>query len=695
VARDPFKYFRVEARDLLEQFHVSVLALESGGSSSEAIHKLLRLAHTLKGAARVVKQSAIAEQAHAIEDLLQPLREAEGPVARATLDQVLQCLQAIQALLAALAGPTENETSRAKVQSSTEEEARTVRTELAEVDDLLLGIGETHTQLRALQTTAAGLEHARQLAELLVEQLTRRSEQPDANGRIDKHGTDGSGRLDKDGRMDKPSRLAAELQRLVRGLEQKIGTSVEQVQRELGQVHAAAQQLRLVPARTVFTSLERTARDTARELGKHVVFQGAGGSERLDAHLLEVVRGALVQLIRNAVAHGIEAESERLRSSKPAAGQVRIQITRSAGRVTFRCTDDGRGIDLERVRSALAQRNATMDPARLGREELLRELLRGGISTATSVSQLAGRGIGLDVVREAAERLRGHVSLESDAGRGTTFELTVPLSVAALEGLVVEAGGALATIPLSAVRRTLRVTASDVSRTERGESLVYDGQVLPFLPLRRALRRKGPAAERHGSAVVVEANGLAAVGVDRLLGTATVVIRPLPEHAPADPLIAGASLDAEGNPQVVIDPAELVAAARRTLALAEPKLRERRSVLIVDDSMTTRMLEQSILESAGYDVDTASSAEEGLERARSKQYALFLVDVEMPGMDGFGFVETTRRDAALGATPAILVTSLSEPEHQRRAREVGAQGYVIKSEFDQADLLQRIQRLVG
>jgi two-component system chemotaxis sensor kinase CheA len=222
--------------------------------------------------------------------------------------------------------------------------------------------------------------------------------------------------------------------------------------------------------------------------------------------------------------------------------------------------------------------------------------------------------------------------------------------------------------------------------------------VLPFVSLARLLGASG-ARGRNGQpriAVLVRGDaGVAALGVDRMLGTTTVVLRPLPELAPASPIVAGAALDAEGNPQLVLDPDALVAEARRAQPSEAEPVRGAQSVLVIDDSLTTRMLEQSILESAGYDVHLATSGEEALEKARARRYALFLVDVEMPGMDGFTFLEHKRADPTLRDIPAILVTSRGAPEDVQRGRDAGACHYVVKSEFDQAQLLERIRALVG
>jgi len=248
------------------------------------------------------------------------------------------------------------------------------------------------------------------------------------------------------------------------------------------------------------------------------------------------------------------------------------------------------------------------------------------------------------------------------------------------------------------VRRTLRVPSHELSHTEQGLTLLYEGRAIPFVPLALALRlHSGAELQRNSvwSVLVIDADGLAAVGVDRLLDTETIVLRPLPPYAPAESIVAGASLDADGNPRLVIDPEQLVAEARRG-RFSEPAARaERRSILVIDDSLTTRMLEQSILESAGYTVDTASSGEEGLMRARQQRYALFLVDVEMPGMDGFTFIEQTRLDPSLQGIPSILVTSRDTPEDRQRGRDVGSRGYIVKSAFDQGALIEQIRGLIG
>jgi two-component system chemotaxis sensor kinase CheA len=331
-----------------------------------------------------------------------------------------------------------------------------------------------------------------------------------------------------------------------------------------------------------------------------------------------------------------------------------------------------------------------------------------GLTTSNEVSELSGRGIGLNVVRTTLLQLKGEMHIRSELGRGVRIELQVPVSIAALQGLVVEAGGVRVAIPLDAVQKTLQVRDAEVARSAAGDSIVHEGKAIPFLALDLLLRRSNSGGPNFGnrlttriwSAVVVHSEGrYVALGVARLLGPANIVMRALPSVVEADPVIAGASLDAEGKPQLVLDPAGLVAATEQsrgeTFNATHEAAALRSPILVIDDSLTTRMLEQSILEAAGYQVEIAVSAEDGLIKAQDSHYSLFIVDVEMPGMDGFEFVKKTRADPLVRDIPAILVTSRDSVDDRLRGQQVGASAFIIKGEFDQMQLLQTIRKLIG
>jgi two-component system chemotaxis sensor kinase CheA len=693
MAADPYKYFRVEAREILDEMGRGMLDLERAPATPELVGRLLRQAHTLKGAARVVRQREIAERAHEIEDGLVPLRDQTGAVPRALIDTLLGLLDAISGHVAALSEPAPAAPAVTAAGGlglpPVGESVRLVRSDVEEIDAITDGLIEVGAQLSALRRSTTGMERVRQLSESLYAELA---------------GLRGSASVGRAGAgTARLLGMAEDLGAVAAAISRDLGEGTEQIDRELRQVREVAERLRLVPAEVLFSALERAARDAAVSLGKTVDFTASGGKLRLEADVLSGVQGAMIQAIRNAVAHGIEDPAGRAVAKKPVAGQIRVAVVRRGSKVAFRCEDDGRGVDLAAVQRAAERRGTVKAGAQPGREELLRQLLHGGISTQAGVNAVAGRGIGLDVVRETAARLRGEVSLETESGRGTQLEIVVPVSSSALDVLVVEAGGQHAAIPLDGVRETRRLQAADVARSGDGESIVHEGVAIPFLPLARCLARvtgaKSDAGTGQGAAwsavVVACADGMAAVGVDRLLGTDSVVYRALPAGMRADATVAGASLDVEGKPRVVLDAAGLVAAAHRQQPAASAPPAVRAPILVIDDSLTTRMLEQSILESAGYEVEVATCAEEGLEKAHQRSYGLFLVDVDMPGMDGFTFVERSRADRAIGHIPAILVTSRSSPEDRRRGELVGASGYIVKSEFDQNELLARIRNLVG
>jgi two-component system chemotaxis sensor kinase CheA len=631
MAQDRYKYFRIEAREILDGLARGLLDLEKR-ADAELIARLLRLAHTLKGAARIVGHRELTDLAHAMEDELAPLRDAPGPQ---RLDGALALIDRMAVHVAALQVKPEGAASPDAAKPAPQGPGAPVvdtpapRADPTTVDDVLAGLAEVHALVRRLR----GVEDPR-------------------------------------------------------AIEQQI----DRLERELSAVRQDAERLRLLAAGMMFTALERTARDAAHAVGKQVAFATSGGEVRVDAQVLATMHGALVQLVRNAVAHGIEPPDERGAAGKPREGRVAIAVALRGSRIAVTCQDDGRGIDVEAVRRAAERRGVAADRARaLDRDQLIELVLRGGLTTSREVTTIAGRGIGLDIVRDAARVLGGEVSARTGAS-GTAITLVAPTSVAAVSALVMSAGERTAAIPLAAVRRVARIAASDIVRGPDGLAVAVDDVMVPFAPLAHVL---GAGDGTARSVVIVQASdALAAIGADHVLGVDDVVVRALPGDTPIDAVVWGVALDAEGLPRPVLEPAALVAAVRAMPAAEATAPPRPPPILVVDDSLTTRMLEQSILESAGYEVELASSAEEALDKVARRSYGLFLVDVEMPGMDGFGFISALRAQPQLAATPAILVTSRNRPDDVQRGIAVGAQGYVVKGDFDQTRLLGMIRRLV-
>jgi two-component system chemotaxis sensor kinase CheA len=687
--QDPLKYFRIEAREILEQLQSGLLELERSGASKGSTQRLLRLAHTLKGAARVVRQPEIANLAHRFEDLLVPFRELERALLASEIEALLAVVDAVAQAVAALApaptpdGPSLHEVAAGAPRAAepAEEPLRALTAPLEHVGTLTDGVAELGFQLGSVRRAVPELQQTHRLAEQLSERLEpQRLHELNPSSAVALRA------------------IASELEARLGKLEREVSTSLERATRELSQVRDRVDQLRLVAAASIFGTLERTARDAAVSLGKQAVFEAHGGDIRLEAEVLTAVQRALVQAVRNAVAHGIEPSMERSQRGKQAQGHVTVAVERRGRQICFSCRDDGRGVNLAEVRRE-AERLGRLESSKAAatEEELLELLLRGGISTTPRVTEVSGRGVGLDLIREALAGVGGSVALSTEPGAGTNLTLMVPASMAALEALVVEAGGELQAIPLSAVVQALRLATSELSRTTSATSLLFEGQVVPFVPLAWLLRNARQASTERSvwSTVIVRGKlGLLALGVDRLLGSESLVARGLPDAVEVDATVAGVTLDADGNPRLLLDPDELLSAATQLPERPSPSPARQRSILVVDDSLTTRMLEQSILESAGYGVELATSGEQGLEKARAGRYDLFLVDVEMPNMDGFTFVEQVRADPELQKTPAVLVTSRVSAEDLARGKAAGANGHIAKGEFDQLDFLERIARLM-
>jgi two-component system chemotaxis sensor kinase CheA len=660
MAGDPYKYFRLEAAELVDELGKGLAALASAPDPA-GVARMLRHAHTLKGAARVVRLTALADVAHQIEDVLEPYRKAAHALAPEHAAAIGALLDQLTAGLAQLDRP-----AVAATPQRAEEPVRVIRAELAELDVLHEAAAEANAAVRTIRDETGGLALIRQLAETLALQVS------------------------DDGTRGLAHRLRDEATRVARAISSRLDQSIQ----ELGQVLASAEQLRLAAVAGLQVTIERTARDTAAAVNKHVVVTVEGGDVRLESDVLGLVQTALVQLVRNAVAHGIEGPDQRRAAGKPEAGTIAIEVIRRGARVHIACRDDGAGIDHDAVRRAAQRLGLPTPPPNASATELLAVLLHGGVSTAAGVTSVAGRGVGLDVVGDVARRLGGEVTASSTPGRGTVFELIIPTAMASLEVLSVEAGGARAAIPLRSIVVTRQVREGDIVRDGTREAIVHGDVAIPLVRIAAAIGGDASASRRRRSwvALVLQtAAGQVAICADRAAAISTVISRAIPQVAAVHPIIAGASIDADGRAELVLDPEQLAGYT----AEVEPDAPARRhAVLVIDDSLTTRMLERSILESAGYDVDLATSAEEGLEAARNRPYSLILCDVEMPGMDGFSFVERIRADPHLRDIPALLVSSRASPADFQRGRDAGAQGYIVKSQFDQVALLAQIARLL-
>ncbi|HEY3324613.1 MAG TPA: response regulator [Planctomycetota bacterium] len=681
MRKDPLKYFRIEVRELLDGLVQGSVAVRRGAGSAEQIARLLRHAHTLKGAARVVRQTEIADLAHKIEDVLAPYREGPGAAPSESAAELQRLIDSISTLVVTLEReqPAEarQRTDAVQQEAAGEEPLRTVRVEVADLDEVLGELVETGVQLGRLKQEVEHLDHVEVLADQITEQLASSEARPAARA------------------------ASEELRSTLKRIRRQLAAKSERALQELEQAQERTHTLRLIPASTIFVSVERAALDTAAALSKPVQFFASGGEGRLEAQVLTGIREALQHLVRNCVAHGIETETERLAAGKPAKGTIRVHAERRGGGMVFTCSDDGRGIDLQAIRKAAVQSRliAPADAQDLSFDVAIALLFGGGVSTAPALTEVSGRGVGLNAVRSIVQRLKGRASLKSSPGQGTTVEIVVPAVLSSLRVLSFSAAASAASLPFESIRQIIQVLPGSVLRSSDRQTIVVNGAMIPLIPLGTVLGVSdalGASPKARPAVIVQDGNKLTGLLVDQLRGISDVVARPLPALAGSLPLLSGVFLDREGKPQLILDPAA-ISGRSQNVVVAEPSREAARiaPVLLIDDSLTTRLLLQSILEGAGFAVDPAVSAEEGLAKARECAHSLFIVDVELPGMNGFQFIERTRAEGTLRETPSIIVTSLGSAEDRRRGAQAGARAYIVKSEFDQQKLLALIGSLIG
>ena len=668
-----YQYFKIEAREIVSDLSRDILGLERGDAGAEPVARLLRQAHTLKGAARVVRLPRIAEIAHAMEDALAPHRGAPGAVSKEEIGRLLEQVDKISSQISALDPPT---SAGAPSRPASLEPFERVRVGVAEMDALLSGVSETAVQLDGIRR---GIEVVREVEDRLAafqQQLT------DAKPGMRLHET------------------VEEMRLALQHARQGLGMRADSTEREVSEVRGNIDRLRLLPTGLLFPALERAVRDAAEMLGKQVVFHTAGREQRLESHVLSAIGEALAHLVRNAVAHGIESPRDRLASGKPTCGEVRLKIERRADRILFTCSDDGSGIDVDAVRRAAVDRKvmSAASAAALSPADALDLIFSPGVTTSASLNEVAGRGIGLEVVREVASRFKGRVVVSTDVGIGTRVVIEVPVSLSSVRAVLLGADDLLIWVPLEAVHCASRLDDDAIVSLAGRSSLIFEGHAIPFIRLGHTMRRTLPSSadSRPHLAAIVQADAeLLAVGVDRVFHASEVIVHPLPAAAGRTPMLAGAVFDTQGNPQLMLNPDALLEAAHavssQPMAAAGPDPH----ILVIDDSLTSRVLLKSILETGGFKVDLAVSGEDAMAKARERHYNLFVCDVEMPGMNGFEFVSRTREYDYLLGIPSILVTTRAGADDRRRGAEAGARAYIVKGEFSKDSLLETVRSLVG
>lgn len=471
-------------------------------------------------------------------------------------------------------------------------------------------------------------------------------------------------------------------------------------------------EMQLLPFTSLLEIFPRFVRELAREQGKHVELQIRGGEIEIDRRILEAMKDPLIHLLRNSIDHGIETRAVREAGGKSPHGTITLAISqKDSGKIEVLVADDGAGIDATRVKAAAGKLGgiSAEDAERLGERETLALIFQSGVTTSPIITDVSGRGLGLAIVREKVERLGGSIAIESQPDAGTAFQIILPLTLANFRGVLVRAGGQLFVIPTANIERVARMVDKDIQTVENRETIPLDGQAvsLAWLSDTLELPRTHAAVQPSGNLqLLVLGSGRARVAfcVDEILREQEVLVKPLGRQLARVRNVAGASVLGTGQVVPVLNVPDLLksvvkrAAApflpAHPLSAGKPGATEKPSILVVEDSITSRSLLKSILESAGYRVTTAVDGADGYTTLKTGTFDLVVSDVEMPRMDGFDLTAKVRTDKQLADLPVVLVTALELREHRERGIDVGANAYIVKSSFDQSNLLEVIRRLL-
>ncbi|WP_315131440.1 hybrid sensor histidine kinase/response regulator [Achromobacter marplatensis] len=750
--------FQLETRTQVQVLNNGLLALEHDPTSAAQLEACMRAAHSLKGAARIVDLHPAVRIAHAMEDCLVAAQEGRLRLQATDIDALLQgtdLLQRVATPGVELGGEIDELVVRLSNAPNAPPAAPAVPPRAPRPSDFLPPIqrvedpplatpapapaaapaSSSQTMVRrssdqgisegerVLRVTADTLNKLLGLSsETLVEShwvgpfgasmLRLRRMQSGAAQALDGVRAALAGQ-----HVD--ARVQAALddaQRIVGECQQELARRTSEVDEFGWRMSHLAQRLydtalacRMRPFGDGVGGMARMVRDLGRSLGKQVRLEIEGDATQVDRDILEKLDAPLMHLLRNAVDHGIEMPMDRMDAGKSPEGLIKLAARHAAGMLLIELSDDGAGISLDRLRVEVVQRKLTNaeTAARLSEAELLEFLFLSGFSTRGEVTEISGRGVGLDVVQTMVRQLRGAVRIHQTTGQGTRFVLEMPLSLSVVRSLLVEVQGEIYAFPLAYVSHALQVRAEEIEQLEGHQHFRFMDKQIGLVSARQILRagEPAPAAESVAVVVVGDHDKLYGIAVDRYVGERTLVVQPLdPRLGKVQDVMAGALMD-DGTPLLILDVEDMLLSVQKLIeggrltrvdgGGAVVQARRRKRVLVVDDSLTVRELERKLLLNRGFEVAVAVDGMDGWNMLRGEDFDLVVTDVDMPRMDGIELVSRIKADARLQSLPVMVVSYKDREEDRRRGLDAGADYYLAKGSFHDDALLDAVEDLIG
>ena len=738
--------FRMEVDGQAQVLTLGLLALERDPKAADQLERCMRAAHSLKGAARIIGLSGGVSITHAMEDCFVAAQQGRITLQQGHIDELLrgvdllqqmahtaeedmsqweaQKLGQVEAFLGALnhvvAGPAvarevslaQVNTNRPRGQQSeghpetllgeeTDEGAQgRVLKVTAENLNRLLGLaGESLVESRSFKSFADSLLRLKQLQNGLLRALDRLREQ-----------------LPPQPLSEQAQAALAEAQ--LRALECRQFLAERLVEIDTFDRRAAHLSHRLYdgalachmrPFADGVQAFPRMARDLARTLGKQLRLDISGQDTQVDRNILERLEAPLGHLLRNALDHGIESPEERLAAGKPAEAVLSIEARHSAGRLQVTVADDGRGIDLERLRATVIERRLSNaeTAAQLNDTELLEFLFLPGFSMKEAVTDISGRGVGLDVVQNVLKQIRGTVRIVTRRGQGTRFQLELPLTLSVARTLLVEVGTEAYAVPLAYIRHALKLAQDDIKLLEGRAHFHLDGRSIGLVTAHQLFGVAPPQAATDLLAVIVlgDATHIYGLIVDRFLGERELVVQSLDPRLGKIKDIAAGALMEDGSPALILDVEDVIRSIEKLASAGSLSgvardasgvaLLKRKRVLVVEDSFTVRELERKLLVNSGFEVEVAVDGMDGWNAARTSHFDLVITDVDMPRMDGIELVTLIKKDPHVKSLPVMIVSYKDRPEDRRRGLDAGADYYLAKGSFHDEALLHAVVDLIG
>ncbi|OZY41922.1 hybrid sensor histidine kinase/response regulator [Pseudomonas fragi] len=747
--------FSLEAEAQTQVLNEGLLALERNPTQADQLEACMRAAHSLKGAARIVGVDAGVSVSHVMEDCLVSAQEGRLYLQREHIDALLQGTdllmriatpgntvtpQDIDAYVAhmnelldpsaptARVAPPEFDVSQlllmpetaapvleAPVQAQAEPEVvpepvrrpqrltesgeRVLRVTAQRLNSLLDLSSKSLVETQRLKPFLVSLQRLKRMQSTNLRAMDTLNEQLKVTG-ISHEAVEA---------LADARRILSESQHLLSEQTAELDEFCWQAGQRAQLLYDTALACRMRPFADVLVGQERMVRDLGRALGKQIRLEIEGEKTQVDRDVLEKLEAPLIHLLRNAVDHGIEPPEQRLLAGKPAEGLIRLRISHQAGLLVLELSDDGAGVDLDRLRRTIVERQLSTEStvAQLSEEELLTFLFLPGFSLRDTVTEVSGRGVGLDAVQHMVRLLRGAIVLEHTPQHGSRFHLEVPLTLSVVRSLVVEVADEAYAFPLAHIERMCDLQPEDIVQLEGRQHFWHEGRHVGLVAASQLLQRQPSQSDDETLKVVVirERDAVYGVAVERFIGERTLVVLPLdPRLGKVQDISAGALLD-DGSPVLIVDVEDMLRSVDKLLNTGRLERIDRRNrhtaeltrkrILVVDDSLTVRELQRKLLINRGYEVAVAVDGMDGWNALRAEHFDLLITDIDMPRMDGIELVTLLRRDSRLQSMPVMVVSYKDREEDRRRGLDAGADYYLAKASFHDDALLDAVVELIG